>query len=64
VNVLLHPILPLGPFEKWGIDLMGSLLVIRKRHEFIVVIKKSLHKVCKSICLEILGETRSRTIFI
>jgi len=22
---LLHPIPPLGPFEKWGIDLMGPL---------------------------------------
>jgi hypothetical protein len=25
----LHFISPLGPFEKWGIDLMGPLLVIR-----------------------------------
>jgi hypothetical protein len=28
----LHPIPPLGPFEKWGIDLMGPLLMIRRGH--------------------------------
>jgi hypothetical protein len=28
---------PLGPFEKWGIDLMGPLLMTRRGHRFIVV---------------------------
>jgi len=28
----LHPIPPLGPFEKWGIDLMGPLLMTRRGH--------------------------------
>jgi hypothetical protein len=37
MNGLLHPIPPLGPFKKWGIDVMGPLLVIRRRHRFIVV---------------------------
>jgi hypothetical protein len=32
VNGPLHPIPPLGPFEKWGIDLMGPLLVTRRGH--------------------------------
>ncbi len=33
----LHPIPPLGPFEKWGIDLMGPLPMTRKGHRFIVI---------------------------
>jgi len=37
MNGTLHPIPPLGPFEKWGIDLMGPLPVTRKEHQFIVV---------------------------
>jgi hypothetical protein len=32
VSGLLHPIPPLGPFEKWGIDLMGPLPMIKRRH--------------------------------
>jgi hypothetical protein len=28
----LHPIPPLGPFEKWGVDLMGSLPMTRRGH--------------------------------
>jgi hypothetical protein len=28
----LHPIPHLGPFEKWGINLMGPLLVTRRGH--------------------------------
>jgi len=28
----LHPISLLGPFEKWGISLMGPLLVTRRGH--------------------------------
>jgi len=28
----LHPIPPLRPFEKWGIDLMGPLRMTRKGH--------------------------------
>jgi transposase InsO family protein len=34
----LHPMLPLGPFEKWGIDLMGPLPMTRRGHWFIVVV--------------------------
>jgi len=33
----LHPIPPLGPFEKWGINLMGPLPMTRRGHRFIVV---------------------------
>ncbi len=32
VSGFLHPIPPLGPFEKWGIDLMGPLPMTRRRH--------------------------------
>jgi hypothetical protein len=32
MNGLLHPIPPLGIFEKWGIDLMGPLPVIKRKH--------------------------------
>jgi hypothetical protein len=28
----LHPIPPLGPFEKWGIDLMGPLPMTKRGH--------------------------------
>ncbi len=41
---LLHPIPPLGPFEKWGIDLMGLLAVTKIGHQFIVVATKYLTK--------------------
>ncbi len=37
VNGPLYPIPPLGPFEKWGIYLMGPLFMTRRRHRFIVV---------------------------
>jgi hypothetical protein len=37
VNGPLHPIPPLGPFEKWGIDLMDPLPMTRKGHWFIIV---------------------------
>jgi hypothetical protein len=33
----LHPIPPLGPFEKLGINLMGPLPMTRRGHRFIVV---------------------------
>ncbi len=33
----LHPIPLLGPFEKWGIDLMGPLPMTRRGHRFIVI---------------------------
>jgi hypothetical protein len=34
----LHPnIPPLRPFEKWAIDLMGPLPMIRRKHRFIVI---------------------------
>jgi len=38
---------PLGPFEKWGIDLMGPSLVTKKGHRFIVVATKYLTKFAK-----------------
>ncbi len=44
MNGPLHPILPLGPFEKWGIDLMGPLPVTRKGNQFIVVVTNYLIK--------------------
>jgi len=33
----LHPIPLLGPFEKWGINLMGPLPMTRRGHRFIIV---------------------------
>jgi len=33
----LHSIPPLRPFEKWGIDLMGPLPMIRRGHRFFIV---------------------------
>jgi transposase InsO family protein len=43
----LHPIPPLGPFEKWGIDLMGPLPMTKKGHRFIVVAIDYLTKFAK-----------------
>jgi len=47
ISGLLHPIPPLGPFEKWGIDLMGPLLMIRRGHRFIEVAMDYLTKFAK-----------------
>jgi hypothetical protein len=44
VSGLLHPIPPLGPFEKWGIDLMGPLPMTKRGHRFIVVARDYLIK--------------------
>jgi len=44
MNGLLHPIPPLGSFEKWGIDLVGPLPMTRKGHRFIVVATDYLTK--------------------
>jgi transposase InsO family protein len=44
VSGLLHPIPPLGPFEKWGIDLMGPLPMTKRGHRFIVVATDYLTK--------------------
>ncbi len=44
MNGPLHPIPPLGPFEKWGINLMGPLPMTRKGHRFIVVATDYLTK--------------------
>jgi hypothetical protein len=33
----LHPIPPLGPFEKWRINLMGPLPMTRRGHRFNIV---------------------------
>jgi hypothetical protein len=40
----LHPIPPLGLFEKRGIDLMGPLPMTKKGHQFIVVSTNYLTK--------------------
>jgi hypothetical protein len=37
VHVPLHPIPPLGAFEKCGIDLMGPLLITPRANKFLVV---------------------------
>jgi hypothetical protein len=47
MNGPLHSIPPLGPFKKWGIDLMGRLPMIRKGHRFIVVATDYLTKFAK-----------------
>jgi len=47
MNGPLHPVPPLGPFEKWGIELMGPLLMTRRGHRFIMVIKYYLTKLTK-----------------
>jgi hypothetical protein len=41
------PIPPLGPFEKWGVDLMGPLSMTRRGHRFIVVATDYLTKFAK-----------------
>jgi hypothetical protein len=40
----LHLILPLGLFNKWGIDLMGLAPITKKGHRFIVVATDYLTK--------------------
>ncbi len=40
----LHPIPLLGPFEKWGIDLMGPLPMTKRGHQLIVVATDYLTK--------------------
>jgi len=52
MNDRLHPIPPLGPFEKWGIDLMGPLLVTKRKHQFIVVAIDYLTKFIKVCALK------------
>ena len=37
VSRKLHPILPLESFEKWSIDLMGPLSLIKREFKFIVI---------------------------
>jgi len=46
------PLPPLGPFEKWGIDLLGPLLVTRKGHPFIVVATNYLIKFAEVCALK------------
>ncbi len=48
----LHPIPPLGPFEKWGIDLMGPLPMTRRGHRFIVVATDYLTKFAEVCALK------------
>jgi hypothetical protein len=47
VNGPLHPIPPLGLFEKWGVDFMGPLSMIKIGHQFIVVAINYLTKFVK-----------------
>jgi len=54
MNGPLHPVPPLGPFEKWGIDLMGPLPMIRRGHRFIVITKYYLIKFAKVHALKCL----------
>jgi len=44
VHVLLHPILLLGAFEKWGIDLMGPLPITPRANKFLAVATNYLTK--------------------
>jgi hypothetical protein len=41
---VLHPIPPLGAFEKWGIDLIGPFLVTPQANIFLVVATSYLTK--------------------
>jgi len=50
---LLHSIPPFRPFEKWGIDLMGPLPMIRTRHQS-YILKQTWW------CLFVCGEKQSR----
>ncbi len=52
MNGLLHPIPPLGPFKKWGIDLMGPLPMIKRGHPLIMVITEYLTKFVKVFALK------------
>jgi hypothetical protein len=47
ISGLLHPIPPLGPFEKLGIDLMDPLPMTMRGHRFIVVATDYLTKFAK-----------------
>jgi len=47
VSGFLHPIPLLGPFEKWGVDLMGPLHMTKKGHQFIVVATMNFIKFAK-----------------
>ena len=40
----LHPILPIGAFEKWGLDFMGPLPKTSKRNQYIIVATDYLTK--------------------
>jgi hypothetical protein len=44
VHTPLHPIPPLGAFEKWGIDSMGPLPVTPQANKFVVVATNYLTK--------------------
>ncbi len=44
VHVPLHPIPPLGAFEKWGIDLMGPLPITTRANKFLVAATNYLTK--------------------
>jgi len=44
---LLHPISPLGPFEKWEVNLMGPFPVTMIGHRFIMVATNYLIRFAK-----------------
>jgi hypothetical protein len=52
VSGLLHPILPLGPFQKWGVDSTGPLPLTKKRHQFVVVAIDYVTKFAKTHALK------------
>jgi hypothetical protein len=47
MNGPLHPISPLGPFKKWGVDLMRPLPMIMRRHPFIMAAINFITKFAK-----------------
>ena len=49
----LHPIPPLRPFEKWSIDLIGDLPIIKRRFCFIVIATDYLTKFTEVRALKI-----------
>jgi hypothetical protein len=64
MNGLLHPIPPQGPFEKWGINIVGPLLMTKRGHQFIMVTISYFTKFTKNTCLKVLSETINNMISV
>jgi hypothetical protein len=60
----LHPIPPLGPFEKWGINFMGPLLMTRRRHQFIMVTIDYFTKFIEVHALKSFNEIKNNMISV